>query len=284
VINRTPFMLVRCSRDLHYRFVSQAYAQLVGVRREEILGKTIAEAIGDKGFNTLRPHIEKVLRGEAREFDCEIDFPRSGRAACISPTGRKAMRRARSTAGSLPSSTSPSKAAPCRRASSSPASSNRPATRSSAKTLDGIIVSWNSAAENLFGYAAEEVIGQVDHHPPFRRSCMTRSQRSSSASRRGDSLDHYETIRQRKDGSRFPVSLSVSPVKDAHGAIVGASKIAATSPRASGPNMSATASKASCASSAKSSSKKSNAERWSATASGTSPRICSASRTSRAIF
>ena len=135
------------------------------------------------------------------------------------------MPRARSTAGSRRCSTSPSKAAPCRRASSSPASSNRPATPSSARTLDGIIVSWNSAAERLFGYAAEEVIGKSitilipeelhDEEPKILERI-----------RHGDSLDHYETIRQRKDGSRVPVSLSVSPVKDAHGTIVGASKIA----------------------------------------------------------
>ena len=93
------------------------------------------------------------------------------------------------------------------------------------KTLDGIIISWNSAAESLFGYAAEEVIGKSitilipeelhDEEPKILARI-----------RRGDSLDHYETIRQRKDGSRVPVSLSISPVKDAHGTIVGASKIA----------------------------------------------------------
>ena len=93
------------------------------------------------------------------------------------------------------------------------------------KDLDGIIISWNSAAERLFGYAAEEVVGKSitilipeelhDEEPKILERI-----------RHGDSLDHYETIRQRKDGSRVPVSLSVSPVKDAHGTIIGASKIA----------------------------------------------------------
>ena len=93
------------------------------------------------------------------------------------------------------------------------------------KDLNGIIISWNKAAERLFGYAAEDVIGKSitilipqelhDEEPKILERI-----------RRGDSLDHYETIRQRKDGSRVPVSLSISPVKDAHGTIVGASKIA----------------------------------------------------------
>jgi len=74
VINRTPFMLVRCGRDLRYRFVSRAYAQLIGHRREEIVGEPIVEALGEKGFNTLRPHIETVLQGRAVDFECEIDF------------------------------------------------------------------------------------------------------------------------------------------------------------------------------------------------------------------
>jgi PAS domain S-box-containing protein len=79
VINQTPFMLVRCSRDLRYRFISQAYAQWVGRPRDEVLGTTIAEALGEKGFETLRPHIEKVLQGSPEEFECEIDFRRVGR-------------------------------------------------------------------------------------------------------------------------------------------------------------------------------------------------------------
>ena len=225
VINRTPFMLVRCSRDLHYRFVSQAYAQLVGVRREEIIGKTIAEAIGDKGFNTLRPHIEKVLRGEASEFDCEIDFPVAGprRLHIAYRPETDAAGKVDGWIASLLDITEQSRAVQAREQLASIVESSGDAIVS--KTLDGIIVSWNSAAENLFGYAAEEVIGKSitilipaelhDEEPKILERI-----------RRGDSLDHYETIRRRKDGSRLPVSLSVSPIKDAHGAIVGASKIA----------------------------------------------------------
>ena len=79
VTNRTPFMLVRCSRDARYRFISQAYAQMMRCQREEVVGKPIADIIGESGFEALRPHIETVLRGEAVEFDCEIDFPEAGK-------------------------------------------------------------------------------------------------------------------------------------------------------------------------------------------------------------
>ena len=79
VINRTPFMLVRCTRDLRYRFISEAYAQMICRQRDEVIGKTIAEMLGTAGFDTLRPYIERVLRGEALEFECELDFPETGR-------------------------------------------------------------------------------------------------------------------------------------------------------------------------------------------------------------
>jgi PAS domain S-box-containing protein len=79
VINQTPFMLVHCSRDLRYRFISQAYAQWVGQTRDGVLGKTIAETIGEECLQTLRPHIEKVLQGAPVEFDCEMEFRQAGR-------------------------------------------------------------------------------------------------------------------------------------------------------------------------------------------------------------
>ena len=93
------------------------------------------------------------------------------------------------------------------------------------KNLDGIITSWNKGAERIFGYTAEEAIGQPitivipqDRHDE-ERSILTRI-------RRGERIDHFETIRQHKHGSLIVVSLTVSPVKNAEGKIVGASKSA----------------------------------------------------------
>ena len=71
-------MLVRMSRDLRYRFVSDAYAHLLGRERGAIVGKTNTELIGEKGVATLRPYIERVLRGEAVNFECNLDFPNVG--------------------------------------------------------------------------------------------------------------------------------------------------------------------------------------------------------------
>jgi PAS domain S-box-containing protein len=93
------------------------------------------------------------------------------------------------------------------------------------KTLDGQIRTWNAGAERVFGYTAEEAIGRsiTMLMPPERLHEETTIVATLS---RGDRIDHYETERVRKDGRRIQVSLSVSPIRDATGTIVGAAKIA----------------------------------------------------------
>ena len=93
------------------------------------------------------------------------------------------------------------------------------------KDLNGIVVSWNAAAEAMFGYSAEEMIGKS-----IRLIIPAdRQQEEDEVLRRiraGQKVRHYETVRQRKDGSFFAVSLTVSPIRDEQGRVVGASKIA----------------------------------------------------------
>jgi PAS domain S-box-containing protein len=93
------------------------------------------------------------------------------------------------------------------------------------KDLNGVILSWNRAAEQLFGYTAEEAVGRPvtilipTDRPNEEPMILERV-------RRGEKIDHYETIRRRKDGSLIDISITVSPIKNEKGEIVGASKIA----------------------------------------------------------
>jgi PAS domain S-box-containing protein len=92
------------------------------------------------------------------------------------------------------------------------------------KNLDGIITSWNKGAERVFGYTAEEAVGQPitivipQDRQDEERTILTRI-------RRGERIEHFETVRQRKHGSLIWVSLTISPIKNAEGKIIGASKI-----------------------------------------------------------
>src|SRR5262249_61386069 len=91
--------------------------------------------------------------------------------------------------------------------------------------LDGIITSWNNGATRLFGYAAEGVIGRsiTIIIPPDRHD---EEPAILQRIRRGERVEHYETVRQRKHGSLIGISLTVSPIRNIHGKVVGASKIA----------------------------------------------------------
>ncbi len=93
------------------------------------------------------------------------------------------------------------------------------------KDLDGVITTWNRSAERLFGYSAKEAIGQ---HITLIVPADRRDEEVLILERlrRGEHIDHFETIRQRKDGTTLDISLTISPVKDAAGVVVGASKTA----------------------------------------------------------
>ncbi len=93
------------------------------------------------------------------------------------------------------------------------------------KTLDGVITSWNRAAEDLFGYTAAEAVGRPITLiiPPERHAEETEI---LARLRRGEFIQHFETERLTKDGRLIPISLRISPVRNAQGALIGASKIA----------------------------------------------------------
>lgn len=93
------------------------------------------------------------------------------------------------------------------------------------KTLDGIIRTWNSSAQRIFGYTAEEAIGQPITLllPPDR---LDEEAQIIARLRRGERVDHFETVRRTRDGRLIDVSVTISPVRDSDGVIVGASKIA----------------------------------------------------------
>ena len=93
------------------------------------------------------------------------------------------------------------------------------------KNLDGIITSWNTSAERMFGYTPEEAIG---HHITLIIPSERHAEESDILDRlrQGNRVDHFHTVRRRKDGGLLDVSLTISPVRDSSGRVIGASKVA----------------------------------------------------------
>jgi PAS domain S-box-containing protein len=93
------------------------------------------------------------------------------------------------------------------------------------KDLNGIIKTWNAGASRMFGYSAEEIVGQsmlriIPKELHYEEAEILRKLRA------GERIDHYETTRQKKNGDRIEVSVTISPIRDATGRVIGASKIA----------------------------------------------------------
>ncbi len=95
------------------------------------------------------------------------------------------------------------------------------------KDLEGVILSWNQGAVRLFGFTPEEAVGRpVTIIIPLDR--LDEEPAILGKIHRGERIEHFETIRQRKDGSLVDISLTISPIRNSRGTIVGASKIAET--------------------------------------------------------
>jgi PAS domain S-box-containing protein len=78
IVTQTPFMLTRCTRDLRYRYVSRAYAEMFGRTPEEMAGKPIVEVIGKEALKAISPCIQKVLKGERTQYEMEVPFQGAG--------------------------------------------------------------------------------------------------------------------------------------------------------------------------------------------------------------
>ncbi|HET9800981.1 MAG TPA: PAS domain S-box protein, partial [Chthoniobacterales bacterium] len=210
--------------DLRYRYVSHAYAKMVNREPDELAGKLIAEVMGKEGLAAIQPHIDKVLSGKTVSYEEVVPFrnkPRFLHAVYVPDKDEHGQ--VVGWIASLIDITERKRAEVAAMRLAAAVQSSHDAI--AAKTLNGIITDWNQSAERIFGYKAKEIIGKsiLTVIPKDRHAEEKEILRKI---RRGESIEHFQTVRRRKDGRLIDVSLTISPVKDTSGKIVGVSKVA----------------------------------------------------------
>jgi PAS domain S-box-containing protein len=209
--------LIALNHDLRYCYVNPMTLQLMGRTEEEVLGRHLYDLHPDIKGTPYTVGLETALR-ERRQVELDIYYPNDRRwqRTLINPTETGLTIHYRDVTDLKVSEILQQQLA-------SIVDSSDDAIIS--KTLDGIITTWNPAAERMLGYAAEEVIGKPKTilFPPDR---LDEEEVILKRLREGISTDRFETVRIRKDGVPLHVSLTISPIKDANGQITGASTIA----------------------------------------------------------
>jgi PAS domain S-box-containing protein len=225
VTDAMPALISYIDPNYTYRFANRTYYDWFGYLPDALIGKSMAEVLGKGAFEKLRPHVDKALRGEADIFETEVPYRKAGtrsvratytpdvdvdgdvKGIFVLVLDITEIKKAEETQARLAAIVEYSDDAII------------------SKNLDGIIQTWNHGAERLFGYQAEEMIGQpvTKIIPPDR---LQEEPEILNHIMMGRSLAHYETVRRRKNGDNVEISLTVSPIKNRVGKVVGASKIA----------------------------------------------------------
>jgi two-component system CheB/CheR fusion protein len=223
---REPLLVL----DPHLRVetVNRAFYRTFGVTPAETVGKFIYElGNGQWDIPALRALLEEILpqNHTIEDYLVEWDFERLGRRSMLLNARR--MHSAEGNQGRIVMAvedvTERRKADAAQASLAAIIASSDDAIIS--KDLNGVIANWNRGAERLFGYSAQEAVGQpiTILIPPDR---LDEEHGILERIRRGEVVDHFETVRRRKDGTLINVSVAESPVRDRAGTVVGASKIA----------------------------------------------------------
>jgi PAS domain S-box-containing protein len=227
VLNAVADPLVVLGADLGVQSGNLAFFAMFGVSRDEVQGHSVYEfADGLLDCPQLRTQMEGIAHGRTfNPFEIEREFPDRGLRALMLDARQLSLpgHAERMILLALHDITDRkhSEAANARIAAIVESSDDAIIS----KDLNGVITSWNRGAQRLFGYVAEEIIGKPITLliPPDRHE---EENEIIDRIRRGQRVKPYETVRKRKDGSLIEISLTVSPVKNAQGKVIGASKIA----------------------------------------------------------
>jgi len=222
VADHVPVLLLHCDVAERYTFVNAAYAERFGLTPADVIGRRIVDVIGENAYASVRDHISTALRGERVESELLVPYPYGQRwmhshvVPDVGPDGGT-----RGFVAVIQDVTEQRRTYIAAARLAAIVTSSSDAILSI--TLDGEITTWNAGAERLFGYTADEIVGQsiLRLLPPQREA---EEDLLLARLRAGETIAHFDTVRLTKDGRVLDVSLTVSPITDVRGRIIGASK------------------------------------------------------------
>lgn len=217
IVENAPVLLAYLDTEHRYRFVNAAYSIRFGGRVEDVLGRSVAEILGEKVWAEIKPYRERVLRGET--LDYEVDVERTPgfeqRMHCVLNPARAADGCVIGYVVAITDITDRKRVAEAHDLLAAIVESSDDAIIS--MTPDGRVTLWNAGAARLFGYTADEMIGQTISRlspPPERQTLL-------DGINAGDTVRQYETVWVTKHGGHLDISLSAAGMRDTSGRIIG---------------------------------------------------------------
>lgn len=221
ITDNAPVLLAYLDGEHRYRFVNAAYALRFGRHLDDMLGKTAADVLGEKLWAEIAPHRERVLAGEALEYEVDVEH-RPGlrqRMHCVLNPACDADGSVNGYVIAITDVTDRRRVAEARELLAAIVDSSDDAIVST--DLEGRVTSWNPGAARLFGYTSEEMLGSA-----LLSSANPEEADILDKVKRGGRVRHFETTRLAKDGRRLDISLSASPMRDHMGHVVGIANVA----------------------------------------------------------
>ncbi|HTA64028.1 MAG TPA: PAS domain S-box protein, partial [Xanthomonadaceae bacterium] len=215
--------LVMVDRERRYTFANATYAQILGLPSPDIVGQRVADVLAPLYEQQIRPRLDRAFAGERVAYVLHRLTPDGTRHYEVRYEPTEVDGLVSVVVVVITDITDLKNAEMSSRMLAAIVESSDDAIIG--KTLDGTITSWNAGAERVFGYSRAEAVGH-SMLMLFPQDRYDEEPRIIAQIARGESIDHFETVRVRKDGERIHVSATISPIRDETGRIVGASKIA----------------------------------------------------------
>jgi len=225
IVDTTPECVTVVAADGTLLLMNSSGLALVRASSVEVIGKSVYDLIAPEDRERFREFNEQICRGNKGQLEFDV----------VGLAGDR--RRVEAHAAPMPFSSGTTAQLAVSRDITHRKQSEQAAHLLAAivngsddaiigKDLNGVITTWNKGAERLFGYKAAEAIGQPVSSLLIPADRQNEEPDILERLRRGERVDHFETVRRRKDGALLDISLTISPIKDNSGKIIGASKIA----------------------------------------------------------